>query len=72
MTTDTRVGIVGWRYADDRATAEWDWLDYSASVHDCELDARARHDDLCQDDDYRLADWAVKLDDGSIVTAYLA
>jgi hypothetical protein len=72
MTIDTRVGIVGQRFATDGAPDQWQWLDYSASVHDCRRNARAHHDEQSREPDYEPIDWAIKLDDGSIITAYLA
>jgi len=65
MTT-RQFGQVGNRPA-GQPDAAWCWTDYSLSIDQARAEARAHHDADCCEPDYEPLDWALRLDDGSIL-----
>ena len=66
MATFSPFGQVGNRPS-NQPDADWSWCDYSLSIDQARAEARAHHDADCGDADYELLDWALRLEDGSVL-----
>lgn len=66
MIMTTTYGQVGNRPA-GQPDADWCWTDYSLCLDDVRAEARAHHDADCSEPDYEPLQWALRLDDGSIL-----
>ena len=67
MGYDPLFGLVGNRPA---GHTDWQWCDYSLPADAVRREALAHHDADCCEPDYEPLDWAIRLDDGSVITVH--